>query len=59
MSVRDVEVGLGVVELLTSQAKVDDIGLVSPFPNTHREIVGLDVMVDKVAKMDVLDVGNL
>ena len=48
MSVRDVEVGLGVVEPL-SQAKVNDIDLVSPFPNTHQEVVGLDV----------LDAGNL
>ena len=58
MSVRDVEVGLGVVEPL-SQAKVNDIDLVSLFPNTHQEVVGLDVTVDKVVKMDVLDAGNL
>ena len=52
------EVGLGVVEPL-SQAKVNDIDLVSPFPNTHQEVVGLDITVDKVVKMDVLDAGNL
>lgn len=33
--------------------------LTSPFPNTRQEVVVLDVTVDKVAKMDVLDVGNL
>lgn len=58
LSVRDVQVGLGVA-VLFSQTKVDDIDLVASLSNTHEEVVWLDVAVDEVAGVDVLDAGDL
>jgi hypothetical protein len=53
-----VKVGLGVAELF-GETKVDDVDLVSALPYTHQEIVGLDVAVDKVARVDVLNSRDL
>lgn len=58
LPVRDVEMGLGVAVLLR-KAKIDDIDLVSALANTHKEVVGLDIAVNEVARVDVLDAGDL
>lgn len=58
LSVRDVEMGLGVTVLLR-QAKVNDVDLVATFANAHKEIVGFDITVDEVTGVDVFDAGNL
>lgn len=58
LAVRDVEVRLGVTVLL-GESKVDDIDLVAPLADTHEEVVGLDVAVDEVARVDVLDSRDL
>ena len=58
LSVRNVEVRLGVTELL-SQAEVNHINLVASFPDTHQEVVRLDVTVNEVARVNVLDAGDL
>jgi hypothetical protein len=53
-----VEVHLGVTELL-SQAEVTHIDLVALFPDAQQEVVWLDVMVNEVARVNVLDAGCL
>ena len=57
LSVRDVEVGLGVPVLL-GETKVDHVDLVAPLANTHEEVVGLDVAVDEALGVDVLDAAD-
>jgi hypothetical protein len=46
-----VEVHLGVTELLSqvAQAEVNHVDLVASFPDTHQEVVRLDVTVNEVA----------
>ncbi|KAI3487940.1 hypothetical protein L1887_48023 [Cichorium endivia] len=58
LSVGDVEVGLGVAVLL-GETKVDDIDLVATLTDAHEEVVGLDVTVDEVSRVDVLDSRDL
>ena len=57
LSVRDVEVGLGVPVLL-GETKVDHVDLVASLANTHEEVVGLDVAVDEALGVDVLDAAD-
>lgn len=57
LSVRDVEVGLGVPVLL-GETEVDHVDLVAPLANTHEEVVGLDVAVDEALGVDVLDAAD-
>lgn len=52
LSVGNVQVRLGVT-VLFGQAKVDNIDLVASLADTHQEIVGLDIAVDKVSRMYV------
>ena len=58
LSVRNVQVRLGVT-VLFGETKVDDIDLVTAFADTHEEIVGLNVAVNEVARVDVLNSGDL
>ena len=58
LSVRDVEMGLGVAVLLR-ETEIDDVDLVAPLTNAHEEVVGLDITMDEVARVDVLDTGDL
>lgn len=58
LPVRDMKVRLGVPELL-GETEVDDVDLVATLPDAHQEVVGLDVTVDEVARVDVLDAGDL
>ena len=57
LSVRDVEVGLGVPVLL-GETEVDHVDLVAPLANAHEEVVGLDVAVDEALGVDVLDAAD-
>lgn len=57
LSVRDVEVGLGVPVLL-GQTEIDNVDLVAALANTHQEVVRLDITVDKGLGVDVLDTRN-
>ena len=50
--------GLGVPVLLR-KTKVDDVDLVPALANAHEEVIGLDVSVDEVTRVDVLDAGDL
>lgn len=50
--------GLGIPVLL-GETEVDDVDLVPSFPDAHEEVVGLDIPVDKVARVDVLDTRDL
>ena len=58
LTVGDVKVGLGVAELL-SETEIDNVDLVATLADAHQEIVGLDVTVDEVARVDVFDAGDL
>jgi hypothetical protein len=57
LTVRNVEVRLGVTVLL-GQTKVDHIDLVATLTDTHKEVVGLDITVDKGFGVNVLDAGD-
>ena len=46
------------VTVLLGETKVDHIDLVAAFADTHKEIIGLDVSMDKIAGVDVLDTGD-
>jgi len=54
LPVRDVKVSLRVTELL-GQSEVDDVDLVATFADAHQEIVGLDVTMNEVARVDVFN----
>ena len=58
LSVRNVEVRLGVTELL-GKTKVDHIDLVTILSNAHQEVIWLDVMMYEVARVDILNLRNL
>lgn len=58
LPVGDVKVGLGVAELLC-ETEVNDVYLVTALADTHQKVVWLDIAVDKVARVDVLDAGDL
>lgn len=58
LSVRDMQVSLGITVLLC-ETKVDDVDLVSSFSNSHQKVVGFDVAVNEVARVNVLDAGDL
>lgn len=57
LSVRNVEVRLRVTILLR-QTKVNDVNLVAAFANSHQEVVGLDITMDKGLGVNVLDARN-
>lgn len=46
------------VAVFFRQAKVNDIHLRATATNTHQEIIGLDIAVEKAAGMDILDATN-
>ena len=58
LPVWDMKMCLRVVELL-SETKVNDVDLVATLANAHQEVVGFDVVVDKVVGMDILYVRYL
>ena len=58
LAIRDVKVSLG-VSVLFGKSEIDNIDLISSLANAHEEIVGLDVSVDKISRMDVLDSRDL
>jgi hypothetical protein len=58
LAVGDVQVGLGITIFL-GQTEVDDVHLISTLANAHQEVVGLDVTVDEVARVDILDTRDL
>ena len=57
LTVWNVEMRLRVTIFLC-QSKVDDIDLISTLPNSHQEIVRLDVTMDERLGVDVLDTGD-
>jgi len=57
LPVRNVQVGLRVAVFL-GETKIDHVHLVTAFADTHQEVVGLDVSVDEVPRMNVLDSGD-
>ena len=58
LAIRDVKVSLG-VSVLFGKSEIDNIDLISSLANAHEEIVGLDVSVDKVSRVDILDSRDL
>lgn len=57
LTVRDVEMGLGVTVLLC-QTKIDHVDLVATLADAHEEVVWLDVTVDEGLGVDVLNAGD-
>lgn len=57
LTVWDVEVRLWVTVLLC-QSEVDDIDLISTLPNSHQEVVRLDITMNERFGVNVLDTGN-
>jgi hypothetical protein len=53
-----VKMGLRVPELLR-ETEIDDVDLVATLTDPHEEVVGLDIPVDEVSRVDVLDAGDL
>ena len=53
--VRNVKIGFRV----PGKTEIDDIDLITTFADSHEEVVGLDVPVNEVLRMDVLDTGDL
>jgi hypothetical protein len=58
LAIRDVQVRLG-VSVLLGESKINDVDLVASLANAHQEIVGFNVSMDEIARMNVLDAGNL
>jgi hypothetical protein len=58
LAVRDVEMSLWITELLR-ETEIDDIDLVAPLANTHEEVVGFDITMNEVSRVDVFDTGDL
>lgn len=56
-TVGDVEVRLGITVFLR-ETKIDDVDLVTTLADTHQEVVGLDITVDKGFGVDVFDPGD-
>lgn len=54
LSVRDVEMGLGVAIFLR-KTEIDHVDLISTLANSHEEVIGLDIAVDEVARMNIFD----
>jgi hypothetical protein len=57
LSVRDVEMGLGITVLL-GETEIDNVDLVATLADAHEEVVRLDITVDEGLGMDVLDAGD-
>lgn len=58
LSVRDVQMGLRVVEIL-GKTETDDANLVTALIDAHEEVIRLDVLVDEVARADIFDSRDL
>lgn len=58
LSVRNMKMGLGVPVLLR-KAEIDDVDLVATFSDTHKEVVGLDITMDEVTRVNILYPGDL
>ena len=58
LAVRDVEMSLWVTEFLR-ETKIDNIDLIASLANTHEEVVGLDVTMDEIARVDIFDTRDL
>ena len=46
------------ISVFLGETEINHIDLVASLSNTHEEIVGLDISVDKVSRMNVFDSGN-
>jgi len=57
LPVWNVEMSLG-VSVLLGETEINDIDLIASLSDTHEEIVGLDISVNKVSRVNVLDSRN-
>jgi hypothetical protein len=57
LSVGDVEVGLG-ISVLLGETEINHVDLVASLANAHQKVVGFDISVDEVSRVDVFDSGN-
>lgn len=56
--VRNMATGLRGIKLL-SKTKVDEIDCVALLKNAHHKVVGLDIAMEEVSRVNVLDARNL
>ena len=54
LPVRNVQVSLRVAELL-GKTEIDDVNLIATLSDAHKEIIGFDITVNEVARMDVFN----
>jgi hypothetical protein len=54
----DVQVSLWVTRLLC-ETEIDDVHLITTFPDAHQKIVRFDITVNEIAEVDVLDMRDL
>ena len=57
LPVRNMQVSLG-VSVFLGETEINHIDLIASFADTHEEIVGLDISVDKVSRVNVFDSRN-
>jgi hypothetical protein len=48
------KMGLRVPELLR-ETEIDDVDLIATLADSHEKVVGLDVPMDEVSRVDILD----
>ena len=58
LSVRDVNMGLGVTELL-GKTEINDIDLIATPSGAHEEVGRFDIAVNEVSRVDIFDTRNL
>ena len=58
LSVRDMKMGLGVTELL-GETEIDDIDLIASLSDAHEEVVGFDIAMNEISRVDIFDTRNL
>jgi hypothetical protein len=58
LPVRDVEMGPG-TSVLLGETEIDDIDLIASSSNAHQKVIGLDVPVDEIARVNILNSRDL
>ena len=50
--------GLRVTEFFC-ETEIDDVDLVTAFPNAHQEVIRFDITVDEITRVNILDTRDL
>ena len=41
------------------ETEIDDVDLVTAFPNAHQEVIRFDITVDEITRVNILDTRDL